>query len=292
MTKLSLKYWGLPVAFALGTLAAPASADVFVTATVTKNKDVTVTETITKTKDVTVNVTFDEELTGAAEALAVANITNTGNVVDDARGDPEDSLNPFGLDFAARIVGSVNDNSGVVHFNQDVGSMVNQGNSLALAAVGPSGEEGSGSFTDSQAAVDQVNTDNQSRWVEDIGSDPANPILTPHKVTVIRDSINGNSGVIGVNQNAGDMNNQTNAVSLAVGIDARLALSEGMLGQVNSGNHVDEVETIRDERIVNSGTGNSGVVSVNQSSGNMNNQGSVVAFSALTSSATINVPNP
>lgn len=293
MTKLSSKYWVFPVAIALGTLATPASADVWVTAEVTKQKDVYVTETITKYKSVYIEVYFDEDLTGAAEAMAVVNVTNAANSVDDARVD-SDPLDPFGLQLHAIINDSIKNNKGVVQFNQDVGNMANQGNILALASVGTPDEGALGAFTDSQAAVDQLNLNNYVRWVEDIGDDPDNPDYsnTPHKSAVIRGSILNNSGVIGVNQNAGNMNNQTNAVALAIGFDAKFALSEAMLGQENTGNVIDEIETVRVDRIVDSVSGNSGVVSVNQSSGNMNNQGSVVAFSALTASANINVPSP
>lgn len=146
MRKLSLKYWGLPVAIALGTAATPALADVYVYAEVWKDKDVTVTETIDIYKDVDINVHFEWELQGSAEALAVVNVSNVDNYVGSAG-----AVTDYGLDLNASISESVSDNTGIVHFNQDVGNMVNQGNVLSLSAIG----DGATAFTDSQAAVDR-----------------------------------------------------------------------------------------------------------------------------------------
>lgn len=282
MRKLSLKYWGLPVAIALGTAATPALADVFVKAEVWKDKDVTVTETININKHVDIYVHFDKVLDASAEALAIVNVSNVGNYVGSAG-----AVFDYGLDLNASISGSVLDNTGIVHFNQDVGNMVNQGNVLSLSSIG----DGATAFTDSQAAVDQYNAGNTVIWEEYLEPD-ANNGFVPDKVASISGSINGNSGIVGVNQNAGNMNNQTNAVALSVGFGATLALSEALLGQENTGNFIHEVETVKVDTIEGSISGNSGIVSVNQSTGNLNNQGSVVAFSALTASANINVPNP
>jgi hypothetical protein len=67
-------------------------------------------------------------------------------------------------------------------------------------------------------------------------------------------------------------------------------LSESALGQVNIRNHVHEVQTVKLDLITNSANGNSGVVGVNQSVGNMNNQASAVSVAALTSTVVITTP--
>jgi len=90
----------------------------------------------------------------------------------------------------------------------------------------------------------------------------------------------GNAGVLTINQAAGNMNNQANALSIALSLDAGVALSEADLGQFNTGNTVHETNVgtnlegaePKTARITASVNGNSGVVGVNQSSGNMANQ--------------------
>ncbi len=86
------------------------------------------------------------------------------------------------------------------------------------------------------------------------------------------------------------MNNQLNAVALAVGVGAQKALSEAALGQVNALNVVEEIETVKVDLIEGSVNGNTGMIGVNQSSGNMNNQASAFSVSALTSTVSIDTP--
>jgi hypothetical protein len=104
----------------------------------------------------------------------------------------------------------------------------------------------------------------------------------------IEGSVSGNTGIVGVNQNSGNMNNQTNAVAAAIGVNPTLALGEGALGQVNSGNTVRAENTVKYDEIGNgSVSGNSGVVGVNQSVGDMNNQMNAFSIAAAT---TANAP--
>jgi hypothetical protein len=163
--------------------------------------------------------------------------------------------------------------------NQDVGNMVNQANVVAVAVT-----DTSTAFADAQAAVSQYNQRNSSRQEEVLN------VEDPDRTATILGSVNNNAGIVGVNQNAGNMNNQTNAVALAVGIGSQVALAESVLGQVNTGNTVLEVETLKVDRIADSINTNSGIVGVNQSSGNMNNQASAVSFSAITSSVVVTTP--
>ncbi|MEZ5830314.1 MAG: hypothetical protein R3D05_03980 [Dongiaceae bacterium] len=117
----------------------------------------------------------------------------------------------------------------------------------------------------------------------------------------------GNNGIVNVNQSAGNMNNQGNAVSVAVDAvkqppnvpppppgtppdpnlgSSGFANSQAHVEQVNGaedneggGNLVDTVNLLfRDALIQNSINGNQGIVNVNQSTGNMNNQANMVAL--------------
>lgn len=304
---------GMALALALIGSTTPASANVDVFASISKDKDIDITETITVNKTLTIFVgsTFDE-LPGAAEASAVLNVTNTGNTVNGA--DPSNPTNQeptddseYNIHLSAVIGsdgedgdGSINDNTGVFGFNQDVGNMSNQANVASVAGI-----DDLPSFADAQAHVEQENADNTSlefenlrdnttgEIIEDPTADPSTFLV--NKLASITDSINGNEGVINVNQNAGNMDNQSNAVAAAVGLGAVVALSDADLGQTNVGNHVDELATVKRATIEGSINGNSGIVNVNQSTGNMNNQGNVVSLAAITSGAFINtndVPAP
>jgi len=272
-----------------GALAVPALADVEVLATIDKTKDIVVVETINVTKTVILFAEVDLELHAAAEAMAIANITNEDNTVDRATVNVTSVNDPITKN--AEIDdsiggGTAGGNTGIVGVNQDVGNMVNQAN---LVAFGLTGDEDA--FTDAQAEVDQLNTGNRVLWGLTPG--PANPISL---TASIDHSISG-TGVAGVNQNAGNNNNQTNALAVAAGIDfgpasnegpvgstppppaltGAVALAESALGQENSLNVVDEVNATKVASLTFSVTNFTGVVGVNQATGNNSNQANVVS---------------
>jgi hypothetical protein len=110
--------------------------------------------------------------------------------------------------------------------------------------------------------------------------------------TSIDGSINGPApGIVGVNQNAGNNNNQLNAVAAAAGLDTAAttdvtgAMSEAALGQQNggveTGNNVLESGTYKTASITGSLNNNAGaVIGVNQASGNNANQANMVSLAA------------
>jgi hypothetical protein len=284
---------------ALAAMAGPARAQVVepspfdpsvvVTATVTKTQDITVTETITKNKTVTVTVHSVPVLDGAAEAAAVANQTNDGITVDIQLTDPTVTdgglLQQDGLQRTGAITGSINSNTGIVGVTQDVGDFANQANLVSFALTNTLGTNTAapnrGSVADAKAMAEQENENSSSTDIETF-------VATANRRDLsITGSVNSNTGIVGVNQNAGNANNQLNAVALAVGQGAAVALSEAALGQENSDITVIEVGTTRSETITASVDNNTGITQVNQSNGNFNNQGSVVSFAALTSSVSL-----
>ncbi len=260
-----------PIA-ALALAGGPALADVTVTATIDKEKDKTVTETITKDKDVILRTRVFSEPEKFAESESIVNQSNSSSVACENCAEKEDI-----------IIGAGSGGSGVLSINQASGNMNNQGNAVSAAVdVGGTDDEtpepeGTG-FAESQAAADQRNFDNNVETVN---------IL--FRRSVIQGSINGNSGIVGVNQSAGNLNNQANVVSLAVSLsDTGVALSEADLGQFNTDNQVlesrsegSDVGVDKSATIVGSINGNQGIVGVNQSSGNMANQANVVSVAAV-----------
>jgi hypothetical protein len=262
MKKLLILLVGL---FFLG-LTVSAMAGVFVTGEISKDKEVNVNEEVNISKDVDIEVVVDVKAGKAAEADSLVNQKSKFNVVEGAADD--------GYDYnfrQAAIIFSINFNRGIVGVNQDAGNMSNQANVVSVAAA--LGDSEASAFTNAQAAAEQVSIFNGVVSNEDY-------LMGPHKMDKIMGSIIGNRGIVGVNQSVGNMNNQANQLALAVGEGAVVALSEADLGQFNAFNHVFEVGTVKLDSICGSIIGNRGVVGVNQSAGNMNNQANVVSISA------------
>jgi hypothetical protein len=116
------------------------------------------------------------------------------------------------LEKSARITDSLNRNTGVVMANQAAGNMANQGNALAMA-VG----FGEGGVAIAESDLGQYNAFN---IVNESGEEVGEVDGFIFKNATIENSINENSGVIGVNQTAGNNANQSNVVSFAVVIGA------------------------------------------------------------------------
>lgn len=260
-----------------------ASADVFVFATIDKTKDITITEEIQVFKDVDLDVLVPVRATKAAESDALVNQTNAENRACTNCDEKRDT-----------ITGSGNTNSGVLSINQAAGNMNNQGNAVSIAVdvivtPGPGQQQPpdpeSAGFAEAQAAADQRNG-----ATGDLGPNTVDTVNLLFRSGLIENSLNDNTGVVHANQAPGNMNNQANALSVAVSLDAGVALSEADLGQVNVGNVVRESDatagtTLRvgiNKRadITGSINGNTGVVGVNQAVGNMANQANVVSVAA------------
>jgi hypothetical protein len=110
----------------------------------------------------------------------------------------------------ADILGSFNFNSGVIFANQSVGNNNNQGNALAMGAS----LVGTGVAL-AEADLGQVNKNNNN-FESQLGNngEPSGHIGI-NKTAFIGRSIIGNSGIVGVNQSAGNNGNQANVVSFA-----------------------------------------------------------------------------
>jgi hypothetical protein len=283
-------------AFGLAAVASPAAASLLLTVEVLKTKSVDVTIEIDITKNVFVDVDLVETFDGDAEALVNVNVENVGNVVMGCdkscpNGSPDGPDGPnddatYGVRRISELVGSVNGNTGVLGVNQDSGNLVNQGNSLALSNVEVVGDKRI--VVHAEAAADQQNRDN-TIWHYEV----ENPHEVNHHASILN-SIgtagpdgNGNTGLVSVNQNAGNANNQHTGLAFAYSAANAVALSEAELGQVNQGNTVDSENTVRRGSIVGSIQYNEGVVQVNQSAGNLNNQASMIAVSALAAKVSI-----
>ncbi len=135
--------------------------------------------------------------------VAPTSITPDGNIVD--------TINVVFRD--AIITNAINTNTGVVQVNQSPGQMNNQSNVLSLAF-----SERPGGVALSEADLGQFNLNNQS--LESDGQTVSGTAVVGDGVGInksasISGSINGNIGIVGVNQAAGNMANQANIVSFS-----------------------------------------------------------------------------
>lgn len=295
---------------AVPAMVSPVLADVNVTVAVDKDKSTLVSVTVDINKDIDIDVNLISTLDGLAQSDAFVNAISTGNTVDlGLLGCVEGEGGCSFTKRLASITGSLLGNTGVIQVNQDVGDNANQGNVVSAALVDVANVEppplpGGGPAPDpifeasvahAEAAVDQKSTNNTTEFEATFPGfpDDEDPLTGDdfHVRAEIIGSVNGNTGIMMVNQNAGQNTNQHNVLSLAVGIDAAVALAEGDLGQESSGNDVTDITTFKRALIDGSINGNAGIVAVNQATGHNNNQATVITVAA-TSAASALVPGP
>jgi hypothetical protein len=267
----------------------PALADVVVRGDIDKFACIDVIQLVLIDKDITIAPVVKFTVPQAAQADSVVNQANTQDFA------CENCAEKY-----AYIYNSLNSNSGIINTNQAVGSFNNQGNvvSIAIDTNGPggvtppsTGVTGSG-FANAETAAQQINELDMIRSI--------NILL---RNATIDTSINSNQGIVGLNQSAGNINNQLNAITMAVALSGNGALSEADLGQSNVGipfglifgsidtdtnvnqSIVYEYNTNKNALITNAVNSNTGIVGVNQTVGNMANQANIANLSAYTSSA-------
>jgi hypothetical protein len=272
-------------------LAVPAAAHITVHGTVDYDKAVTETETLNKIKTVTITVGVAITGSTAVETNSIVNQrigpysdgeTTTGaNVSTYTSGDDAVRL---GVDFFANMDGSILANVGITQVNQDVGTGSNQQNVLT-AAVG-----GQGFFAEANnAAAQYVTGETVSESGRRIIVDGHTVGVQPIREAAISGSVNRNTGVVQVNQNAGVFNNQVNSAAVALGlIPGQVALAESDLGQWNTGNVTTERNDTRIASAATSVNNNTGVVMGNQAAGYMANQANMVSLSASLGAPSVN----
>jgi hypothetical protein len=201
---------------------------------------------------------------------------------------------------SALIRNSFNSGAGIANVNQAPGNLNNQANEVALSL----GNEGTlaagatppdtfyGMYCEAQVVTVQYNGILYDP-VTDTRTDAHNTYNTGGftKTDTINNSFNGYTGIANVNQSAGSLNNQGNAVAIAGGVDQVIvkAATNVMLAQNNAYNQMVEstaganvgggVGNNTTDTISNGAFGSAfGVFNVNQSSGSLNNQKNVVAI--------------
>jgi hypothetical protein len=122
----------------------------------------------------------------------------------------------------AVITNSINHNTGIVNVNQATGNNNNQANNVSLAVSllkdpnpGPPPVVEGGGVALAEADLGQLNTGNHN-WESDANGVAGTEIFGIHKSATIDGSVSNNTGIVGVNQAAGNMANQANNVSAAL----------------------------------------------------------------------------
>jgi hypothetical protein len=172
-------------------------------------------------------------------------------------------------------------NVGITSVNQAAGNNNNQATVITIALdeftppppeqpPPPTQHPGNGGFADSQVAGEQIITSNLVKSINIAFRD-----------ALITNSIQGNVGITAVNQAAGNINNQSNATSIAVSLQNGVALSDAALGQFVVNNVHNESNVSKHAFTTGSISQNIGVTQVNQSAGNLGNQSNVLSVSAV-----------
>lgn len=139
------------------------------------------------------------------------------------------------------------------------------------------GTDGAVAIVDASAGVASVNVDAEQRLVNSSVTQQGGAMSVD-----FTDSGNLLAGILSINQEAGNMNQQANIRSIA------MAMAGGGLGMVNidvntvqelTGNSLTVIDPgPRDVTIENSFNDGAGIVGINQAAGNMNQQMTVVAI--------------
>ena len=220
----------------------------------------TVTEETTTTSDIEIGVSQDTTAGQSAETSSTGSVDSSGN-----------EITEINVDKTATIgSNSFNGLNGIISVNQAPGSMNNQGNSVSISFV----KDGAGTILHSGSSFNQSSSGNM---VTAEGSNISNTIKGDVFGGKVFSTV---SGVIGINQSAGNVNSQNNIACISIGGNPVVSLSPADLGMISGHNTVFETGVNRTDTISSFAfEGVSGVISVNQSSGNMNNQTNVVTIS-------------
>lgn len=170
------------------------------------------------------------------------------------------------------LVGAGQNNAGIVTINQDAGNMTNQANIIAIAFGAQAGEV---LLTDVWGTQELTGN---SATVRDSGP----------RETRIEDSFHGTTGIVAVNQSAGNFNQQVNALAVAVGFSVGpefVALGDSTLGALGTeaDNALVEEGTQgpRTQGVADSFSGFHGIAQVNQTTGDLNRVANVMGVSVV-----------
>jgi hypothetical protein len=276
--------WALGVLFAVATAAASFGGEY-----PNDGKEV-----IDITKAIYIGVKQLKQVEQSAEASATKEDWSFGNVVyevpeiiegNDVLEEP-DTINPI-LPIALIHDGVFNEFSGIITLNQSPGDINNQGNAVSTAFT-QCGE----TFLHAHAQAEKIlgskfclslpwedlDGDGDKDWCIGEGNS-VEASFTPRS-NLITQCLIGVHGIVAINQSTGNINNQNNAVAMAVSDGAVACLAESDLDLVSGNNYVKEIAVVKNDTLeggIFSNSGSSGMVAINQATGNICNQANVIS---------------
>lgn len=231
--------------------------------TLATEQSIVATENTTITKDLGISVQQNTEVNYSAGSSNTESSSISGNKITEGPGQGA-FVRPNDDSRALITQDSFIGVSGITGVNQAPGNIVNQGNAVAVSYV-----DGVDAFLGSESMGHKSITGNV---LNATGAHRSNMID--------ENAFTGATGIIGVNQSAGHMNNQNNLVSLSIGTSSMASLSDSNLGLVTGNNNITETGVSKTDIIAGSAfNGVRGIVSINQSSGSMNSQVNIISIS-------------
>ncbi len=212
---------------------------------------------------------FDLSLTGIEEVIAVSGLDTSvvGGLAAVSQITAGSQVNVKDVFSRTSVVDAFHGNQGILMLNQESGNLNSQANVRSLALAG-----GGGLFQDLDAW----------RLAVLIG----NTVTTGggQRENLIEGSFGGTAGLVGVNQSAGNLNQQANILVMGIGLgrDADLlSMGDSELQAVSTGNKLirNGPEAQHTDSISGSFTGFRGIAQLSQTSGDLNNAGNFLGIS-------------
>lgn len=245
----------LSVLIAISFSWLPAKAEVEVSDTVSQTSDVVSTDETVITEDISLSTTQETEADHSAASSGMVTGRSIDNQVSEAGGVVKSA------DIRAD---SLRESTGIISINQAPGTLNNQGTSVNVSFA----EEGA----DSLQATSALQNYSSKNEVTTNGSKISN--------TIGENAFSQARGIVTVNQSAGSINTQSALVNISFGFSPVVSLSEIELGMQNTRNNIVDMAVSRTDTISSFALqGVKGIVSINQSSGCLNNQANVVTIS-------------
>jgi hypothetical protein len=216
-------------------------------------------------------------------AISIAGASSLGVVSSESSVEQSETGNVVGQTNVATLAtatGSMNNNTGILQGNQDVGNSNNQANVVALALTDEGGMLTAGGIETVEAlataagsyVVEAFAIVDQSQVLNTVDQTNVNPAAS------IVGSINGNAGIVQFSQGGGNSANQSNVVALALAGGGDAAFALGAAGQSQDGNVINQTDVSPTALIQDSINNNGDITQVNQDVGNSANQTNVVAI--------------
>jgi len=161
--------------------------------------------------------------------------------------------------YGTSIINSYKENKGLFNLNQSSGNLNNQLNLTVITLTPDSKENILSNIGQSGIDISSGNTIKYSGTIS--------------RQSLIENSFENSKGVFLVNQSPGSLNQQSNTLIISLGVGSALMLSDFELATSSAGNSIQyEPGTVLESKdaINNSFSGISGVVLINQSSGDLN----------------------